>query len=618
MNLSPSSDMPQDLYLPIAAETDDNQPSSHCLCLKEPTAPVYAQDATIERIDDIPLLMALQQRIDLATVIDSAIARHWSHQGLSIGQLVVGWSTFILSEADHRKVTVQKWVADHQAIVEQMLAAPIRDTDFTDDRLGQVLTHLSDDGAWHQIEARLWRNSVSVYRISPQRVRLDATRINGHHAVTEDGLMQHGYNPNAKNQSQVKLMAASIDTGTNGHLVMTDVVSGEKADDPLYLPAIDRIRQTLDESGLLYIGDSKMCALSIRANIARNGDFYLVPLANVGEVPKVLDQAIGRIVDGQQPATLIFDNAGESNNPRLIAAGYQTTRKQSIRLPTGGRYTWTERLLVIRSPAAAKKQMASLNKRLADATEALMALTPEPGRGRRQIRDEDQLRKKAEAIVSRFSVTGYLHYTFMREEQTQTQYVGRGRGGKNRKRRTITTVRYQMTEVIRDEAAITDAFCRMGWRLLATNMATSQLSFQDAVVHYRQAPRIERHFHLFKDAPVGISPLYVRRDDQIKGLIRLLSLCVRLMTLIEIVVRRHLDQQEQFLVGLYEGNPKKPTAVPTAKRLLKAFGQINRLRLVVGDRTVYYVTPLTEVQRQILSLLELSEAIYSVPIQNSG
>ena len=88
---------------------------------------------------------------------------------------------------------------------------------------------------------------------------------------------------------------------------------------------------------------------------------------------------------------------------------------------------------------------------------------------------------------------------------------------------------------------------------------------------YRMAPKIERHFHLFNDAPIGIEPLWVRRDDQIKGLIRLLSLCVRLLTLIEIVVRKNLATHDEELSGLYEGNPKRKTATPTAKRLFLFF-----------------------------------------------
>lgn len=182
----------------------------------------------VERLDDIPLLIALQQQIGLAEIIDDVIARHPNHLGLSLGELIVGWNAYILSESDHRKVPVQQWAIEHQEILSNLLGTPLRRTDFTDDRLGQVLSHLSKDPAWSEIETQLWRRTVTVYRLTPERVRLDATRFSGYHTPAPDGLMQHGYNPKTPHQAQVKLMAASIDCGTSGHLLATDVVSGEQ------------------------------------------------------------------------------------------------------------------------------------------------------------------------------------------------------------------------------------------------------------------------------------------------------------------------------------------------------------------------------------------------------
>jgi hypothetical protein len=46
-----------------------------------------------------------------------------------------------------------------------------------------------------------------------------------------------------------------------GMPLSTDVLSGERADDGLYLPIIARIRTGLKTSGLLFVGDCKMSAL---------------------------------------------------------------------------------------------------------------------------------------------------------------------------------------------------------------------------------------------------------------------------------------------------------------------------------------------------------------------
>ena len=579
------------------------------------TQHISLNEIQIERIDDVPLLIGLQQRLGLDAIIDDVIPRHWLHEGLSLGQLVVGWNAYILSEADHRKMAVERWGVEHQALLSELFDMPVRRTDFSDDRLSQLLTQLADDAAWCSIEQKLWHNSISVYQLIPERVRLDASRFSGYHTPCDDGLMQHGYNSNTPQLAQVKLMAASIDCGASGHLLSTDVVSGEKADDRLYLPMIHNVRQMTDESGLLYIGDSKMSAIEVRADLARKGDFYLLPMAKVGGVPALYEQCLADMVCGSQPATLIYSSDNECQSPELIAAGYETYRAQTTTLTSGERFAWQERILVVRSLSKAEKQFTTLERNLQQATQEILALTPAPGRGRQQICTAAELHQKVEAIKATYQVSEYLHYTADCEESVKTRYIGRGRGGATRRKREIRSVRYQITQVIRDEQAIQQAYCEMGWQLYATNQPQAHLALDEAIRLYRAAPRIERHFHLFKSAPIGISPLYVRNDDQIKGLVRLLSLCVRLLTLIEIVSRRHLEAHGQTLAGLYQDNRNRRTAKPTATRLLRAFHGIHRVRL--PNQVTCYTTPLTDLQQQILSMLCITKSVYQARAPDS-
>ena len=108
------------------------------------TQHISLNEIQIERLDDIPLLIGLQQRLGLDAIIDDVIPRY---QGLSLGQLVVGWNAYILSEADHRKMAVEGWGVEHQALLSELFGIPVRRTDFSDDRLSQLLTQLVNDAA---------------------------------------------------------------------------------------------------------------------------------------------------------------------------------------------------------------------------------------------------------------------------------------------------------------------------------------------------------------------------------------------------------------------------------------------------------------------------------------
>ena len=84
----------------------------------------------------------------------------------------------------------------------------------------------------------------------------------GYWEVATDGVLvwaQQGHRPDLP---QVKVMLATLDP--LGLPLVTQVVSGAKADDPLYIPAIDQVRTSVGRRGLLYVGDCKLMALATR------------------------------------------------------------------------------------------------------------------------------------------------------------------------------------------------------------------------------------------------------------------------------------------------------------------------------------------------------------------
>ncbi|HVP21670.1 MAG TPA: hypothetical protein VMS73_07385 [Anaerolineaceae bacterium] len=61
--------------------------------------------------------------------------------------------------------------------------------------------------------------------------------------------------------------------------------------------------------------------------------------------------------------------------------------------------------------------------------------------------------------------------------------------------------------------------------------------------------RVEHGFHRLKGTPLSLNPLFIQRDDQVAGLTNLLSLAIRFLTLIEFVVRRNLQRNQEKLTG---------------------------------------------------------------------
>ena len=91
--------------------------------------------------------------------------------------------------------------------------------------------------------------------------------------------------------------------------------------------------------------------------------------------------------------------------------------------------------------------------------------------------------------------------------------------------------------VKRDQKAIFEAGRRLGWRVQLSN-APEKVSLQTCVNHYRANWRVGRNYNRLKGEPIGIDPIFVRNDDQITGLTNLLTIAVRVESLIEAQVAR--------------------------------------------------------------------------------
>jgi len=555
---------------------------------------------TTERIDDFVVLLRLMHQMELPGILDRHLPRHWLQQGLSWGWTASIWLAHIVSQGDHRKLTVRDWVRQAHSTLEQVTGLDIRETDFTDDRLTIVLRHLSDATRWQAIEQELGEHLVRVYELEEQPIRVDATTVSGYRDGGEDSLWQFGHSKDDPTLRQIKAMMATLDP--LGLPLALEVVSGEQADDRLYIPMIDRVLRCLGRTGLLFVGDSKMSALATRAHLVAHEQYYLTPLALVGETAQQMPHWIETGVAQGHALTEVQSD----DEQQVLAQGYEVSRACVCE-----GLTWQERVLVVRSHAYAETQRRHLEERLDNAQAALLALTPPVGRGKRQITEEAELQRAAEAVLVKHRVVDLLTYTSTRESQQTVKFVGRGRGGANRQQQVSERVRYQITMVTRNEEAIANLVSTLGWRAYATNAPQERLRLENAVREYRHEYHIERGFGRLKGAPLSIAPLFVKRDDQVVGMTHLLSVALRVLSLMEFVVRRSLQQQGATLAGLYKDNPRRATATPTAERLLQAFVPITCTQVQLPDQLVRHVTPLTPVQEQILRLLGLPADLYA-------
>jgi transposase len=553
----------------------------------------------VEVVADLPVLWETLKRLDLPASLDRRFPtpRHWKGP-LTPGEILAVWLLFLLSQGDHCLNHVEPWVAQHHGTLSALLGKTVLPVDLHDDRLADWLNRLGSGDSYSVLERDLNQQAIRVYHLPTDTVRIDTTTANSYADVlTEQGLLQFGHSKDDPDRPQLKIAAGVLDP--LGMPLATAVVPGNSSDDPLYVPVIQAVQRSFGVGGRTYVGDCKMAALATRAFVAAGKDFYLCPLSENQLSRAQRRELLRPVLAGTQALEQVWRPGGKGQPDELVAEGFCVDVELTSKVAEKG-VTWTERRWLVRSLAYAQAQEAALERRLDNAIQALRELVVRK-QGKKQL-FHAELMAAAEAVVRREGVEGLLSYTA--QAMMRTRQV-RAYGG--RPARQETEVFFEI-EVSRNESLIGERKREMGWQVYGTNALA--LTLPQAVWAYRGQYRVEDDWSRLKGRPLGLTPMYLQDEGRMQGLVYLLSLALRLLTLLEWVVRERLRQDGSKLQGVYAGQPGRKTDRPSAELLLRAMKTVSVSVVEVNGQIHALLSPLTEVQKRLLALWDMPPDLY--------
>lgn len=363
--------------------------------------------------------------------------------------------------------------------------------------------------------------------------------------------------------------------------------------------------QTIGHPHFLFVADCKAAALETRAEISYAGGSYLVPMPMTGKVPETLAKLVLAPPVTPDPITLV-DVTTPKGEPKVVGSGFAVEKELTATLEDSTLHVWTERWLITRSDALARRNTRTWEKRLQRAETQL---------GKLKAKKEESaaaLLARAEKIVQRCKLTNVITVQVHETVTQEKRYIGPGRPGPDRPFE-LQEVRHLQITFERDDKAWAEALALAGWRIYVTPLSAEALSLDQAITYYRNEWLVERGYHRFKRGSLPVLPLWVRLPECIRGLMLLLLIALQALTLLEFVARRELAQCGEALSGLVPGNPKMKTSRPTAERMLARF---KNLHLIVNHSETHVegeiVESLSPLQRRILDLLDVPEAIYEI------
>jgi hypothetical protein len=457
----------------------------------------------VEVVGDLPILWAILRRLELPAALDRHFGAplHWKGP-LTPGEVLSLWLLFLVSQGDHCLNHVHAWVEDHQGTLSALLGKVVLPVHFHDDRLADCLTRLGAGDSFARLEGDLNRQTVRVYRMPTDTVRIDATTANSYADVlSERGLLQFGHGKDDPDRPQFKIAAAVLDP--LGMPLATAVVPGNTADDPLYVPAIRAVRESLGVGGRTYIGDCKMGSLATRAFVAAGGDSYLCPPAESQLSRAERRDLLRPVWEGTQTLERVHRPGPEGQPDESVAEGFGADVGPTATADEQ-EFHRAERRRLARPPAYAKSQEAALGRRPEGATAALRELVVLE-RGKKRLFHAGPM-LAAEGVVAGEGVEGLPSVT-----ATAVMAAPPGRASGSHPTPQEADVSFVM-EVRREEGPIGERKREMGWQVYGTDGPA--LALTAVVWAYRGQYRIEDDWSRLKGRPPGLTPLYLQDEER--------------------------------------------------------------------------------------------------------
>jgi transposase len=545
-----------------------------------------------EELSDLPLLGYLINQSPLEKCLDDNFPTHGNWRGPSVSKLMIGWLMYIISECDHRLYAVEDWASGHINTLRKVLGCANLDSSFfQDDRLGMVLEKLALDEPYYVFQSQYNSKLLQVYDLEKSTIRVDSFNAPSYREETPKGLFQFGYHKSHQaDMPNLKTMMVTMDPLALP--LATYVFSGNQPDDRNYQPAIKQARKSLQVDGLLYVGDTKIGSMANRSYLARTGNYYICPLSHSFYPREMLRQGIEQALADKDHLQSVCLPDPKTGKDELIAQLYELPSRQCSDSKKGGQ--WTERLVL------------ALSIPFAQAQETII---------------RDRIQKVSKILFERFLPRKYRQTWTLAQQEKAAAFVERTL----KQHRVDGLLDAQLTPPAQDspsaalgirltsrEEVIKQGIQLAAWRIYVTNASTEKLSPEKMLRCYRNEYRIEHQFHRMLTKTTKLLPIYLKDESRIKALIRLLTLALQFVTIIQHTVRQNLKEEQQpYLTDLVPGNKNRKVPFPTTELLLKRFKGIVAIWMQPPDQPMHaIVRNLEPIHCQILRLLKCPEDLY--------
>src|SRR5499427_2507062 len=558
-------------------------------------------DLHIERLGPLPIINHFIARMGL----DDALARHVpSDQRCTVPHAralgVLLRSIIVERQPIYRQQeTVTGFAAGMFGIAAEEMEH------LGDDRLGRALDRLFDAD-----RAALITDAVlavgQVFGLKFEELHNDSTtvsfcgayrsawgrKIRGRTAPAINYGISKDHRPDLK-----QLLFILTTTADGGIPVAFRCSDGNTSDSRTHIDTWNTLRAVAGRVDFLYVADSKLCSRENMDHIDRAGGRFVTVLPRTRSED---EEFRGWIQTNTPEWTVVWNRP----HPRYADGPRDRWFVFRAPLPTGEGWSivwvWST-LLTLRQEARRQRNMAAASEELSELRERLAG-------PRTRLRRAPDIDFQVKTIIEKHHVGSYMKVERTVREHHIYKQARRGRPGPNTSYRKITKRRFDIEWTIDEEAIAYDHKSDGMYPLISNDRKLSPAQVLEA---HKGQPMIEKRFEQTKTVH-EIAPVLLKNEGRIEALFTLYFLALLVPAIIERELRLAMKRENIDELPLYP--EQRDCERPTSEQILRLFSQAARHQLVRDGKTLHvFDFRFTELQRQVLALLGVSEDAFRLP-----
>lgn len=459
-----------------------------------------------------------------------------------------------------------------------------------DDRFGRALERIADYGMEAQSAATLaavqhWQLKVHQVHYDISNAELYGAYPNAQPAADADAgtgpsptkmpiVPFPTYGHTKSGRDDVKQVQFGLDVLGDGAVPIALLpLAGNSAEARTHVANLLHLKKMLPRHRFLYLGDTKLDTPENLAAAQQTAGTFLC----AGAFTQPLQARFREVKDQLKPVD--YCSQADANRPPEERDQYQACEVSDkvVGVFEGRNVGVKYRLIFVHSSAKAKQQATTRERHLAKIRAEFEQV--EKILGKYSLKTEEAIRRRLEQARGKYSEGKLFSYTLT------------AAGGK-----------FALTWQL-DEAGLKRLQELEGVFVLKTNLSKSKHPIATVLAEYRNQSKVEKRFHHFK-GPLAVTPMFLENPKRIAGLLIVLMWALTVLSLMERQVRKNLKGQPMY--GLYPEN--RPSPAPTGPRLLEKFATLCIVIIHDGSGTHRRLAQLSNIQREILKLLNLPDS----------